>query len=467
MKGYKKVSINESNRYYNQEDNNFISIIKKNISIIILILVILITLFSFLILYVTHQKKQIENKALFIKEIQSAVGPNLKKQTKMPKNLTEEIQNYEKTLRSITKEEIQDFRNINNLGILFDKTKYKRSESPDITVVTTMRNQAHCVLKAIRSVQNQSLKNVEMIIIDDCSLDNSTEVVEELMKEDERIIFVKHDDNNEGIMISRNEAIRMAKGKYITVLDPDDTFLHKDILKYSLHVAEMADLDVVEFYSSYYNNNKFIGNYHYHGNFPIIYQPELRTKFFNIRENVSKFRPIKCRTVWGKIVKNEIFQKTLNNIPEKYLYDYILGFEDTMITLSLYEVAQSYYCLRQPGYYYTFDERKNKFPLSKNKTCKVKKGVIKNLDHLKYIQYLVDKLRDNEFEKQVLYNEIKVVNEYDYSNFKKTIKSHFNWAYSIFDGLINSKYIKPHQKELLQKIKDEIKENENNLKKEK
>ena len=67
----------------------------------------------------THQKKQIENKALFIKETQSAVGPNLKKQTKMPKNLTEEIQNYEKTLRSITKEEIQDFRNINNLGILF------------------------------------------------------------------------------------------------------------------------------------------------------------------------------------------------------------------------------------------------------------------------------------------------------------------------------------------------------------
>ena len=453
MKGYKKVSIEENNKY-NQENNNIVTIINKNISIIILILVILIALFSILILCVAHQKKQIENKALFIKEIQLAVDHNLKKQPQKPKNLTEEIQNYEKTLRKITKEEIQEFRDINNLGILFDKTKYKRSETPDITVVTTMRNQAHCVHKAIRSVQNQSLKNIEMIIIDDCSLDNSTEAVEELMKEDERIILFKHDDNNEGIMISRNEAIRMAKGKYITVLDPDDTFLHKDILKYSLHVAEMADLDVVEFYSSHYSNNKFLGNFHSHGNFPIIYQPELRTKFFTIRENIPKFRPIKCRTVWGKIVKNEIFQKTLNNIPEKYLYDYILGFEDTMITLSLYEVAQSYYCLRQPGYYYTFDERKNKFPLSKTKTCKVKEGVIKNLDHLKYMQYLVDKLKDNEFEKQVLYNEIRVINEYAYSNFKKTITSHFNWAYSIFDGLINSTYIKPHQKEFLQKIKD-------------
>ena len=98
MKGYKKVSIEENNKY-NQENNNIVTIINKNISIIILILVILIALFSILILYVAHQKKQIENKALFIKEIQLAVDHNLKKQPQKPKNLTEEIQNYEKTLR--------------------------------------------------------------------------------------------------------------------------------------------------------------------------------------------------------------------------------------------------------------------------------------------------------------------------------------------------------------------------------
>ena len=133
-----------------------------------------------------------------------------------------------------------------------------------------------------------------------------------------------------------------------------------------------------------------------------------------------------------------------------------------MITFTLYEVAQSYYCLRQPGYYYTLDEKKNRFPISKNKTCKVKEGIIKNLDHIKFLQFLVDKLEDNEFGKQVLYHEIKAINNYTYSNFKRTIKSHFNWTYSIFDELINSKYIKPHQREKLQKIKDEIKENEKN-----
>ena len=349
------------------------------------------------------------------------------------------------------------------MEILTDFKKYKRSETPDMTIIITLYNQAHCISKAIRSVQNQSLKNIEIIIIDDCSLDNSTETIEKLMEEDDRIIFIKHDDRNEGVMITRNEGIRMAKGKYITILDPDDTFIHKNILNYSLHVANMADLDVVEFWSGYYVHNEFKGYYHFHGYDPIILQPDLKTKFIQFNDK-EKFRPIKCRTVWGRIVKNEILQKTLDNIPKKYLYDYILGFEDVMISVSLYQVAQSYYCLRQPGYYYTFDEKSKRYPLIKNKICKRKNETLNDIDHVKFIQFLEDKLDNNKFGKQILYYEIKAINEYEYSNFKKTIKHHFDWVYNIFDKLLNSSDITEKQKENIQKIKDEIKENEQNQK---
>jgi glycosyltransferase involved in cell wall biosynthesis len=280
------------------------------------------------------------------------------------------------------------------------------------------------------------------------------------MKEDERIILLKHEDINEGIMISRNEAIRRAKGKYITVLDADDTLLHKDILNYSLTVATMANLDVVEFYSAVYSDNVLKGYYHFHGLLPIVYQPELKNKFIIFKDEES-FRAIKCRTLWGKIVRNEIFQKALDNIPDKYLYDYILGFEDTMITVSLYQVAQSYYGMRQPGYYYTFDEKRKGYP-RKKKVCKQKKGIIKDLDHLKFLQFLIDKLEDNEFDKQIIYHELKAINKYGYSNFKKTVKHHFEWAYKIFDELINSKYLNIKQKEKVLKIKEEVKENEKN-----
>ena len=464
MRGYKRLRISENRSI--DEKTPFTSIIEQNIIKIAIIIFIIVTILLFIGFYLITQKtKNIlgreENKLnLLNNNINNSnnINGNININNNNY-NLTEEVQKYEKTLRKITKEEINDFRRINNLNILYDRTKYKRSENPDITVVTTMRNQAHCIHKAIRSVQNQSLKNLEMIIVDDCSLDNSTETVEQYMKEDERIILLKHEDINEGIMITRNEAIRRAKGKYIIVLDADDTLLHKDILNYSLTVATMANLDVVEFYSAVYSDNVLKGYYHFHGLLPIVYQPELKNKFIIFKEEES-FRAIKCRTLWGKIVRNEIFQKALDNIPDKYLYDYILGFEDTMITVSLYQVAQSYYCLRQPGYYYTFDERRNRYPLSKNKKCRLKEGIVKGIDHIKFLQFLLDKLDDNEIGKNTIYHELKAINKYDYSNFKKTITHHFNWTYSILDELINSKYLDEKQKDKVKKIKEEVKENE-------
>ena len=484
MKGFKRIKIEDSNNL-NQEDTKelFQCNIENNIlkiSAIIFGLVISLLILTFFLLHKKSSNKEKtfimnlinqinqtidinqENLANEQENIQTTVKENLKKKYEL---LTEEIQKFERTLRKIKDEEIKEFRRVNNLGILLDETKYKRSEEPEITVVTTLYNQAHCIKKAIRSVQNQSLKNIEIIIVDDCSLDNSTETVEELMKDDERIILLEHKDINKGVMITRNEAIRVARGKYITILDPDDTFLHKDILSYSLHVAKMADLDVVEFWSAYYTNEVFNGYYHLHGYYPIIYQPELRTKFIDIKNNADeKSRPIRCRTVWGKIVKNEIFQKTLDNIPSRYLNDYILGFEDTMITVSLYQVAQTYYCLRQPGYYYTFDERRNRYPLTKNKTCYKKNETLTDIDHVKYMQFLEDKLDNNRLGKQTLFYEIRAINNWTYSNFKRTITHHFDWVYSIIDKLIGNSYITEQQREKLRQIKRDIKENENKKK---
>ena len=131
-----------------------------------------------------------------------------------------------------------------------------------------------------------------------------------------------------------------------------------------------------------------------------------------------------------------------------------------MITVSLYQIAQTYYCLRQPGYYYTFDEKGNQFPLTQKKKCKRKENADASLDHVKFMQFLVDKLDDDKVGKQILYHEIKAINNFTYSNFKRTITHHFDWVYNIFDKLIDSKDITEKQRENLLKIKNEIKENE-------
>ena len=85
--------------------------------------------------------------------------------------------------------DMKKFRDINNKNILLDNVIFTKNEYPDVSVIITVYNQAHCFHSALRSVQNQSLKNIEIIIIDDCSSDDSIKVIEKYMKEDRRIIY--------------------------------------------------------------------------------------------------------------------------------------------------------------------------------------------------------------------------------------------------------------------------------------
>ena len=57
-----------------------------------------------------------------------------------------------------------------------------------------------------------------------------------------------------------------------------------------------------------------------------------------------------CRVIWGKIVKNEIFQKTLKKIDPKYTDNYMLVFEDCLLSITLYQVAQSFYLYKEAGF---------------------------------------------------------------------------------------------------------------------
>lgn len=374
-----------------------------------------------------------------------------------------QIKRFEKSLKKIKENEIQTFRLINSNNILIDKKKYSKSDNPDITVVLTMFNQAHCIHKALRSIQNQSLKNIEILVIVDCSNDNSTETIQKYMEEDERIIMVNH-DYIEGTMKIRSEGIKLARGKYITALDGDDTFIQKDILNNSLYLANLGDLDIVEFYTSFYINNTF-NRYIYNFNNikRIIYQPELRTKFFKLNEKDDSHRPIIIRNIWGKIVKNEILKKAIDNIGIKYTNDYITVYEDTIMSVSLFQVAQSFYFLKQEGLYYSQDNKSGRYPFLKNKICKERKKR-KGDDSLKFLHFLMENLKDNKFEKQIIYHEMISINYYNFSNYLININNDYEMLYSILDELYKSQYITEVEKKKIIKIKNEVKDKEEKLK---
>ena len=208
--------------------------------------------------------------------------------------------------------------------------------------------------------------------MDDYSSDNSVKLIKRYQKEDPRIILIEHESNKSPIK-SRSEGINLAKGKYITLIDGDDAFVHQDILQNSLYIAQKGNIDIIEFnYANYYdkiflNEEKFFYELNLSN---IIFQPELRDKFINIK------KPYRGgffnRAIWGKIVKNEIFKKMLNYIGVEYSNEHITFAEDTLMMIALVRVANSYYFTKELGYHYNIEKSKQNTKVNNN-VCNLEK----------------------------------------------------------------------------------------------
>lgn len=98
-----------------------------------------------------------------------------------------------------------------------------------ISVIMPSYNTSKYISKSIQSVVNQTYNNWELIIVDDCSTDDTEEIIKPFLI-DNRILFFKNDKNC-GAAISRNLALRKAKGRYIAFLDSDDLWLPEKLEK--------------------------------------------------------------------------------------------------------------------------------------------------------------------------------------------------------------------------------------------
>ena len=98
-----------------------------------------------------------------------------------------------------------------------------------VSVIMPSYNTANYIEASIESVRNQTYENWELIIVDDCSTDNTDEKVRPFLT-DGRIRYLKNEQNS-GAAISRNRALREAQGKWIAFLDSDDLWLPEKLEK--------------------------------------------------------------------------------------------------------------------------------------------------------------------------------------------------------------------------------------------
>lgn len=101
-----------------------------------------------------------------------------------------------------------------------------------VSIIMPSYNTEKYILASIRSVREQTYKNWELIIVDDCSTDNTLDVVKKHIREtEENRIRLFSNEKNSGAAISRNYALREAKGRWIAFLDSDDLWLPEKLEK--------------------------------------------------------------------------------------------------------------------------------------------------------------------------------------------------------------------------------------------
>lgn len=106
-----------------------------------------------------------------------------------------------------------------------------------VSIIMPSYNTAQYIGESISSVLNQTYSNWELIIVDDCSTDNTDEIITAI--KDKRIRYLKNEKNS-GAAVSRNRALREAKGKWIAFLDSDDLW-DKDKLEKQIKFMEESD----------------------------------------------------------------------------------------------------------------------------------------------------------------------------------------------------------------------------------
>ena len=124
---------------------------------------------------------------------------------------------------------------------------------PKISIFLPTYNKEKYIRNAISSIQNQTLQDIEIIAVNDCSNDETLEILKNLSLTDKRIKIVNN-KNNSGLLYSRAMGIIHSSGEYLMNLDPDDELYNSDNLEYLYNISNTWNVDIIEF--NYYINKE-------------------------------------------------------------------------------------------------------------------------------------------------------------------------------------------------------------------
>ena len=247
-------------------------------------------------------------------------------------------------------------------GILDKKPPLKNFNNQRISSIIPLYNCENTILRAIRSIQNQNIEDIEIILVNDFSKDKTLMMINQFQKEDPRIIIINN-KKRMGTLYSRSIGTLAAKGKYLFPLDNDDMFLDSDIFNYIFNEANNNNYDIVKFRGLWARSiEDFMLKrvktklYMNHRIGLILHQPEL--SYFPIRKHKDYFRDV---FLWGKCIKSEIYKSAINLYGEKNYSEFIIGWEDGIINFVICQISNSFKFIGKYGVFNIISENSSYF----------------------------------------------------------------------------------------------------------
>lgn len=206
--------------------------------------------------------------------------------------------------------------------------------NPLLSIITPVYNVESYLDRCVKSILNQSYHEIELILIDDGSTDGSSALCDKCGKKDSRAIVI-HKENG-GVSSARNTGLKVAKGDYITFVDPDD-FIASDTYTINMeYLISHQDVDILQFPYCHFISDDDVSNYH-----------NPTTALFvgskDIFKNWWSGSPLEY-VIWNKIYKREIWEDV--RFKEGHIS------EDTCLVPIFVNRAKSVYISDKGLYYY-------------------------------------------------------------------------------------------------------------------
>ena len=234
-----------------------------------------------------------------------------------------------------------DYLDICKQGELIDKNKYPILKNPKISVIMPVYNGGKYLHYSLRSIQNQDMKEIEIILVDDCSTDDSISIIQKYRGEDQRIRLIKNQYNRK-ILYSKSIAALNSNGQYIIQLDQDDIFIRNDVFDMLYYEAETNNLDLVHIRdfikrSFHFKKITYVNTPMTHLVFPremhYKQQPELAQRNFVDNNNYL---------LWGLLIKADLYKKSIYKLWPIIMNYHLIFHEDYTISFMIIILTKRY-----------------------------------------------------------------------------------------------------------------------------